>query len=124
MLHALPTGEEVLREAQTPPPPKTPLSVLFFSQRQPYTSWSQDYGVWQTKHTLEIRALSKRVHINKITLNRGRCALLPILPSFVLTRGEKMDYEVFCEGHLRVEVDTDFGPQIFDLQEDLPSGPS
>ncbi|BCZ19332.1 hypothetical protein NHP190012_09740 [Helicobacter sp. NHP19-012] len=122
-LLALPTGEQLLREEQVQLP-KVPLSAVFFSQKQPYTSWSKDYGVWQTKHILEIRALSKRVHINKITLNRGRCALLPILPSYILNLGEKMDYEVFCEGRLRVEVDTDFGAQIFHLREDLPNDPS
>ncbi|BCZ17294.1 hypothetical protein NHP190003_05760 [Helicobacter sp. NHP19-003] len=121
-LLALPTGEQLLREEQVQQPRAT-LSAVFFSQKQPYTSWTRDYGVWQTKHILEIKALSKRVHINKITLNRGRCALLPILPSFVLHLGEKMDYEVFCEGHLRVEIDTDFGAQIFHLREDFPNDP-
>ncbi|WP_199767031.1 hypothetical protein [Helicobacter ailurogastricus] len=122
-LLALPTGEQLLREEQVQQP-RAPLSAVFFSQKQPYTSWTRDYGVWQTKHILEIKALVKRVHINKIILNRGRCALLPILPSFVLNFGEKMDYEVFCEGSLRVEVDTDFGAQVFHLREDLPNDPS
>ncbi len=118
-LLALPTGEQLLREEQMQLP-KNPIQALFFSQKQPYTSWSKEYGIYRTKHILEIEALVKQIHINKISLNRGHCALLPILPSYVLGLHEKMRYEVFCEGALRVEIDTDFGTQVLHLQEDLP----
>ncbi|CCF81501.1 hypothetical protein HBZS_119520 [Helicobacter bizzozeronii CCUG 35545] len=117
----LPTGEELLKEEHQAQLPKTPIKAVFFSQKRPYTSWTRDYGIWQTQNILEIEAIVSQVRINKISLNRGMCALLPQLPSYVLKLHEKMRYEVFCEGRLRVEVQTDFGTQILHLQEDLPT---
>ncbi|MFC3848468.1 hypothetical protein ACFOPX_08105 [Helicobacter baculiformis] len=110
----LPTGEELLREAQRP---TVPIKAILYTGELPYLTWTRDYGAKRFKRVLEIEALVEKVRINHVSLNEDRCAILPILPSYTLMLHEKMRYEVFCDEALRVEIKSDFGVQILHPQE-------
>ncbi|WP_235852491.1 hypothetical protein [Helicobacter vulpis] len=105
----LPTGEELLEENKPPP---NPLSATLYTQEIPYLTWTRDYGAKRFKRVLEIEALVDRVHVDHVSLNADRCALLPILPGYTLLLHEKMRYEVFCDDPLRVEIKSNLGTQV------------
>ncbi|WP_199769147.1 hypothetical protein [Helicobacter cynogastricus] len=115
----LPTGDELLKEEKKPP--LIPLKASIHLEEPSYVFWTRQYGVRRAKRILEIEAITDKVRVESVTLNEGRCSLLPVLPSYTLMLHEKMRYEVFCDETLRVEIKSDLGTQILHPDFEPPS---